>query len=388
MTEEDVTKKTQAEPAASREAVEEPLSEAAELSQWQLMVRRFKQNKLAMGGIVLLVIMYLMVAFAGFLAPSDPFDQNDDYVYGPPSKITFINPAGRFGLKPYTYAIKTELNEETFKFEFTQGEKIPIKFFIRGGESYKLLGLIESNVHLFGVEPPNRFYLLGADVLGRDMWSRILEGGKISMTVGLVGIALSIIFGSTFGAASGYWGGWIDDVMQRIIEVIQSFPQVPLWAALAAALPNVSESFTMVHRYFLITVILSLVGWTGLARQIRGKVMAYRKADFTQAALAAGASDRWIIFQHMLPNALSHIIVVAALAVPGMILGETGLSFLGLGISRPLVSWGVLIADAQQVAIIVEHPWLLIPALAVVITVLAFSVLGDGLRDAFDPYSI
>lgn len=373
----------------SEDIVREPISDVGQLSQWQLMVMRFRRNKLAMIGVVGLAVMYLMVALAPFLASNDYMYQNRDYIYGPPSPITFYGPDGRLGLRPYTVKMETVLDEKIFKFVFRvdYSQKVPIRFFVRG-DPYTLLGLFRSNVHLFGLEGGQRYYLMGADSLGRDIVSRVLMGGQISMTVGLVGVALTVIFGSVLGTASGYWGGVIDDVMQRIIEIISSFPTVPLWAALAAALPPISASFTALHRYFLITVILSLVGWTGLARQLRAKVMSYRNSDFVQAALAAGASDARIIFVYMLPNAASHIIVVAALAVPGMILGETSLSFLGLGILPPLVSWGSLLRDAQQVPVIIQSPWLLIPGLAVVLTVLFFSFLGDGLRDAVDPYSI
>jgi peptide/nickel transport system permease protein len=220
------------------------------------------------------------------------------------------------------------------------------------------------------------------------MFARTLLGGQISMTVGLLGVAISIIIGSVLGTASGYFMGLADDAIQRAIEVIMSFPTIPLWAALAAALPPISESFTALDRYFLITIVLSFVGWTGLARQLRAKVMAYRSADFCQAAIAAGATDTRVIFSHMLPNAASHIVVSAALSVPGMILGETALSFLGLGILPPMVSWGALLRDSQQVSVIVQHPWILLPGAAVVITVLFFSLVGDGVRDAIDPYSI
>jgi len=241
---------------------------------------------------------------------------------------------------------------------------------------------------LIGVDLPQRIYLMGADSLGRDMFARTLLGGQISMTVGLMGVLMSIVLGAVLGTASGYFMGLADDLIQRIIEVISAFPTIPLWAALAAALPPVSQKFTALDRYFLITVVLSFVGWTGLARQLRAKVMAYRGADFCQAALAAGSSDARIIFTHMLPNAASHIIVTSALAVPGMILGETALSFLGLGILPPMVSWGALLRDSQQVTVIVQHPWIMVPGIAVVITVLLFSFMGDGLRDAVDPYSI
>lgn len=367
----------------------EPVSEVGQLSQWQLMRMRFARNKLAMAGIVGLMVMYLVVALAPFLAPNDYMDQNSDYLYGPPSPITFINPDGQLGLRPYTYAMGTVLDEKNLKYMFVidESQKIPILFFVRG-EPYQMLGFINSDVHLFGVEPPQFIYPWGADDLGRDMMARVLMGGQISMTVGLLGVALTIMFGSILGGASGYYGGVVDDVMQRIIEIIMAFPTIPLWAALAAALPDISGSFTALHRFFLITVIVSLLNWTGLARQLRAKVMSYRQADFCQAALAAGASDARIIFQHMLPNAASHIIVVGALAIPGMILGETALSFLGLGILPPLVSWGSLLRGAQQVSAVISHPWLMVPGAGVVLTVLFFSFLGDGLRDAVDPYSI
>jgi peptide/nickel transport system permease protein len=373
----------------AQDATDEPVSDVGQMSQWKLMRLRFTHNRLAMGGLILLVVMYLLVAFAPFLAPNHYMAQDTDYLHGPPSPVTFVGPDGKLGLRPYTYEMSTVLDPDLFRFVFTVNEevKVPIKFFVHG-QPYKLLGLFDWDIHLCGVDAPNRLYPLGADELGRDMLARTLVGGQISMTVGLVGVALTIMLGSVMGAASGYFGGLIDDVMQRAIEIIMSFPTIPLWAALAAALPHVSESFTMLHRYFLITVILSLVNWTGLARQLRAKVMAYRQADFTQAALAAGASDLRIICVHMLPNAASHIIVVAALAIPGMILGETALSFLGLGILPPMVSWGALLRSAQQVSVVVKHPWLMLPGLAVVLAVLGFSVLGDGLRDAVDPYSI
>ncbi len=367
---------------------QEPPSDVGEMSQGQLIWLRFRRNKLAMAGMVLLALMYLSVGFAGFLAPNEYTSQNLDYIYGPPGPITFVGPDGALGLRPYTYEVTTELDQEAFKWVFVvdKEKKIPIQFFVHG-DTHNLFGF-ETDLHLFGVEAPNRFYPWGADSLGRDMFARTLVGGQVSMTVGLVGVALTIFLGSVLGTVSGYFGGMIDDIMQRIIEIIMSFPTIPLWAALAAALPNISETFTMLHRYLLITVILSLVNWTGLARQLRAKVMSYRAADFCSAALVAGASNVRIIFVHMLPNAASHIIVVAALSIPGMILGETALSFLGLGILPPMVSWGALLRDAQQVSAVVQHPWLIFPGVGVVITVLGFSVLGDGMRDAVDPYSI
>lgn len=367
----------------------EPISEVGQYSQWKLMRMRFARNKLAMTGFIGLIVLYIIVALAPFLAPMDYMRQNQDYVYGPPSKLTFRGPDGKLGFRLYTHPTVTMLNKETFRWDFvpdlTKFE--PVVLFAKG-DPYTLFGFIKSDIHLFGTRSGTPVYLLGADSLGRDMLARILMGGRISMTVGLLGVALTIVFGTIFGTASGYYGGFIDDMMQRLVELIQAFPTVPLWAALSAALPNISEEFTALDRYFLITLILSLVNWTGLARQLRAKVMSYNRADFTMAALAAGASDARIIFVHMMPNAASHIIVVAALSIPGMILGETSLSFLGLGILPPLVSWGSLLRDAQNLQTVLTAPWLMLPGIAVVVAVLLFSFLGDGLRDAVDPYSI
>jgi peptide/nickel transport system permease protein len=372
----------------AQQFVDEPVSEVGQLSQWKLMRMRFARNKLAMFGLFGMLIIYVLVFLGPFLAPNEYTYQNKDYIFGSPSPITFIGLDGKFGLRPYTYAVTTVLNNDTFQWDvkFDKTQKLPIKFFVKG-DQVKVLWW-KTSLHLFDVPRPQRFYLFGADGIGRDMFARILVGGQISSTIGLLGVAMSIIFGAILGTASGYFGGLVDDIMQRVIEVIQSFPTVPLWAALAASLPTVSKTFTALDRYFLITVVLSFIGWTGLARQLRAKVMSYRQTDFIQAALAAGASDGRIIFVHMLPNASSHIIVSAALSIPGMILGETALSFLGLGILPPMVSWGALLRDAQQVSVIVGHPWLMIPAVAVIITVTLFSFLGDGLRDAVDPYSI
>jgi peptide/nickel transport system permease protein len=368
-------------------AAEEAVSEVGQLSQWTLIRKRFARNKLAMTGFIGLVVMYILVFIGPFVAPNEYTFQNNDYVYGGPSHFTLIGPKGQLGL--FMFPMKTELDQKAFKFVFKldKTQRLPIKFFVKG-DPYDMFGFIHSDIHLFGIDNDNRVYLMGADAIGRDMFARTLMGGQISMTIGLIGVAMSIIFGAVLGTMSGYFMGVADDIIQRIIEVISSFPTIPLWAALAAALPPVSENFTALDRYFLITVVLSFVGWTGLARQLRAKVMAYRSADFCQAAVAAGSSDGRIIFVHMLPNAASHIIISAALSIPGMILGETSLSFLGLGILPPMVSWGALLRDAQQVTVIVQHPWIMIPGVAVILTVLLFSFLGDGIRDAVDPYSI
>ena len=306
--------------------------------------------------------MYILMFMGPFIAPNDYTFQDSNYIFGGPSQFTMIGPDGRFGTQVYVYGVTTVLDKASFKFIVTTdyNKKIPIHWLVKG-DPITLLGFIHTNTHLFGlVNEKQRIYLFGADSIGRDEFSRTLTGGQVSMTVGLLGVAFSIVLGSILGTISGYYMGVVDDIIQRIIEVISAFPTIPLWAALAAALPPISGDFTALDRYFLITLVLSLVGWTGLGRQLRAKVMAYRSADFCQAALA----------------------------IPGMILGETSLSFLGLGITPPTVSWGSLLRDSQQVSVIVQHPWILIPGLAVVITVLFFSFLGDGIRDAVDPYSI
>jgi peptide/nickel transport system permease protein len=364
-------------------------STVGELSQWQLIRLRFSRNKLAMAGLFGLIIMYLLMFLGPFLAPNEYMTNNNEQSFARPSQISFIGPNGRLGLQPYMHPTKTVLNRETLTFDLVidTETKIPINFFVRG-DPIVLFGFIHTDMHLFGVEPPHKIFLFGSDAVGRDLLARVLVGGQVSMTIGLVGVALSIIFGSIMGTISGFYMGIGDDIIQRIIEVIMSFPTVPLWAALAAALPPISSSFTPLHRYFLIVCVLSLINWTGLARQLRAKVMAYRSSDFVQASLAVGASDAYIIFVHMLPNAASHIIVTAALSIPGMILGETALSFLGLGIVPPMVSWGALLRDAQKVTVIIQHPWLMIPGIAVIFAVLFFSFLGDGIRDAVDPYAI
>jgi peptide/nickel transport system permease protein len=367
--------------------VDEPVSKVGQLSQLTLMRMRYGRNKLAMVGLVGLVVMYVLCFLGPFLGPNEYSNQNPDYIFGPPSRFSLTGPDGQFGL--YMNELITELDPVAFKFifKFDESQKTPVRFFVKG-DPYTIFGFINTDVHFIGVDLPQRMYIAGADSIGRDIFTRSLVGGQISMTVGLLGVAMSLVLGSVLGTASGYWMGIADDIIQRAIEVISSFPTIPLWAALAAALPPISGDFTALHRYFLITVVLSFVGWTGLARQLRAKVMAYRSADFCQAAIAAGATDSRIIFVHMLPNAASHIIVTAALAIPGMILGETALSFLGLGILPPMVSWGALLRDSQQVSVILLAPWLLLPGVLVIITVLFFSLVGDGVRDAVDPYSI
>ncbi len=352
--------------------------DVGELSQGQLMVRRFMQSKLSVFGGIVIVLIYLVVIFAEFFAPYPHSEQYTDTVWAPPIKVHFK------GIQPGVYAMKTVLNSETYTWEFVEDPNlfIPLQFFVRTW-NYKLLGLIPTNIHLFGVAEPAKIFLLGTDTIGRCVFSRIIIGSRISMTIGLVGIVMQLILGSIIGTISGFMGGAVDNLIQRGTELLRSFPEIPLFAALAGALPR---NMPVVQRFMLISVILSLVRWVGLAREVRGKVMAYRAADYTQAARAAGAGNMHIVFNHMIPNASSHIIVVATLSIPGMVGAETALSFLGLGIQPPDVSWGLLLRVAQNVTAVLQHPWELAPVVPVIVAVTCFYFLGDGMRDAVDPY--
>jgi peptide/nickel transport system permease protein len=352
--------------------------DVGQIPQWRLMVRRFMQSKLSVAGGIVLILMYVMAIFADFLAPYHYDDIDTNNAWAAPTPINFSSGW------PSVCGVTQTLDEKTFTWIYTQdcNTTYPIKFFVQG-YPYWLLGIVPTTTHFFGVDQPAKLYLIGADKQGRDLLARTLIGSRVSLTVGLVGVAIAIVLGAFLGTISGYFGGAVDNLMQRTIELIQTFPTLPLWLALAAALPN---NLPVVQRFFFISIVLSLVNWTGLARQVRGKVLSYRNADYTSAALAAGGSHARIITTHMVPNALSHIIVVAALAIPGTILGETALSFLGVGMLPPAVSWGVLLKDAQQVQVVTTYPWLMIPGLAVVLAVLCFNFLADGMRDAVDPY--
>ncbi|MCK4329959.1 ABC transporter permease [candidate division WOR-3 bacterium] len=352
-------------------------------SQWQLMWRKFKKHKLAIFGGTILSIFYFITIFCGFFSTQDIYKRHTQYIYAPPQRIHFFDEKG-FHLRPFVYGLKRKIDPVTFRRTYTEDrtKKYPIYFFTHS-DKYRLWNLFPTDIHLFGVKSVGTIFIFGTDKLGRDLFSRNLHAARISLSIGLVGVFLSFILGCILGGISGYFGGTVDMVIQRVIEFLISIPTIPLWMCLAAALP---PHWPPIKVYFGITIILSIVGWCGLARVVRGKLLELREEDFVMAAKIAGATDYRIITRHLLPSFLSYLIVNITLAIPSMILGETSLSFLGLGLQPPVVSWGVLLQDAQNVRSVALHPWLLIPGLFVIITVLAFNFMGDGLRDAADPY--
>lgn len=351
-------------------------------SQWRMMWRKFIRNRIAVVGGIVVLLFYLTALFADFIAPYTLQERMTTYSFLSPQRVHFFN-EGRF--QPFVYGLKGSRDPNTLMRIYVPDpeKRMPIRIFIQG-EPYKLMGLFPASTHLFGVEE-GIISLLGTDGQGRDMFSRIIIGSQISLTIGLVGVALSLLIGAFLGVSSGYFGGWVDNLIQRVIEIIRSFPPIPLWMALTAALPS---NWPPLWIYFAITIILSLIGWTWLARQLRGKVLALREEDFIMAARLAGASDGWIIFRHLIPATFSHIIVISTLAMPAMILAESALSFLGLGLRPPLTSWGVLLQQAQNIQVLLLYPWLMMPGFFVAISILAFNFLGDGLRDAADPYTV
>ena len=367
-------------PAATRE--EERIYVA---SQWQLMWWKFRKHKAAIVSSVIIILLYLVGLFCEFLTPYDPEKYDVKYTYAPPQRLHFIDESG-FHLRPFVYALAPARDPRTLEmiYKTDKTKKYYIHFFVRGVR-YKLFGRIETDLHLLGVrDPGGTLFLVGTDRQGRDMVSRVLYGARISMSIGLVGVSLSLVFGILIGGLSGYYGGIVDDIIQRVIEFLRSMPSIPLWMALSAALPS---HWPALRVYFGITVILSLISWTWLARVVRGRFLSLREEDFVMAAKLAGSSELRIITRHMVPSFLSHIIASITLSIPDMILSETALSFLGLGLRPPIISWGVLLREAQNVQSVVLAPWLFIPGIFVVIAVLAFNFMGDGLRDAADPYA-
>jgi len=344
------------------------------MAQWKLMMIRFRQHKLAFFAFWVLVVIYTTAMFCEFFAPYTLNHRDFNNIYSPPQRVGWLMNVEQFTGKQ---------DKVTWRAEY-EPKEIPgkLEWFVRG-EDYKLIGFIPGNIHLFGTKY-GTVYLFGTDALGRDIFSRILYGARISLTIGLLGVFISFLLGLTIGALSGYIGGWVDNLIQRLIELLRSFPAIPLWLALSAALPS---SWSPIQVYLGITAVLSFIGWTALARQVRGKIMSLKNEDYVVAAIIAGSGRGRILIKHLLPACMSHIIVSLTLAVPAMILGETALSFLGLGLRPPVTSWGVLLRDAQNVQAIAVYPWLLTPAIFIIITVLFLNFLGDGLRDAADPYS-
>ncbi len=367
--------------------VGEPASqEALVASQWQLMWWKFRRHKLAMVCGVVVLLFYVVALLVEFIAPYNPSSQDAQRVYHPPSSIHFWDAEGDFHLRPFIYDTTNSRNLETLSLEFDEdtSTRLPIKLFAKG-EPYELFGLIPWDRHLFGIDDPEAsFFLIGADSQGRDVFSRLIYGTRISMSIGLVGVAVSFVLGIVIGGISGYYGGKIDTVIQRVIEFVRSMPTIPLWLGLSAALP---PTWSILRIYLAITIILSLIGWTGLARVVRGRCLALREEDFVMAARLSGTSQPRIMFRHLVPSFMSHIIAALTLAVPEMIIAETSLSFLGLGLRDPAISWGVLLQDAQNIRSVALAPWLLAPGVIVVVAVLALNFLGDGLRDAADPYA-
>ena len=384
------------EPEAVREAAAGSVAGEAEVpaalaeerisvaTQWQLMWWRFKKHRLAMASTAVVLLFYLVVLLADFLAYSNPTASEAQRSLLPPQPIHWFD-AGRFA--PHVYGLAGRRDPVTFKRVYTPDpeKKIPVRIFVRGFE-YSLFGLFPASLHLLGVEgstPEESLFLLGTDEQGRDLWSRLMYGTRTSLTIGLAGVALSLVLGVLLGGISGLYGGVLDTIIQRVIEIFRSIPTIPLWMGLAAALPN---DWSVMQVYFAITLILSLIGWTELARVVRGRFLSLRQEDFVMAAELCGCGRMRIIFTHLVPSFLSHIIAATTLAIPAMIISETSLSFLGLGLRPPAISWGVLLQQAQNIQALAISPWLLISSIPVIIVILAFNFMGDGLRDAADPY--
>ena len=369
-----------------KKAVEEKQEEEFfRAGQWQLVWWKFRRHKLAQFAMVVLGLFYFIAIFAEFLSPHDPLHRYKNFAAISPAKIHIIDQQGRLQW-PFIYGILRERDPVTMRPVYDEDYTgiYPIRFFVRGDE-YEFWGLFKSDLHLFGTGDNEKapLFILGSDNIGRDCLSRIFYGGRISLTVGLVGVALSFIFGLILGGVAGYFGGIADEVIMRIVDVLVSLPTIPLWMSLAAALP---QDWPQLRTYFYVTIILSILGWTTLARTVRGKMLSLREEDYVMAAKLDGENEGQIIARYMLPGFASYIIVSLTMSIPAMILGETALSFLGIGLHLPTISWGVMLQDAQNLTTVAQLPWLLSPVVFVVVAVLMFNFLGDGLRDAADPY--
>ncbi len=373
--------------AAQREVAHDTLRREFEEheSYAQLVWRRFRRSKAAIAGGLLVLGLTIMAVFADFFSPYplDEINLRDTFIA--PTIVRMVDAQGRFHWRPFVYAQELTIDPKTFEPKWTENtEKMyPIEFFVQGSE-YKILGLIPSRLHLFGVKGDGRIHLMGTDKFGRDLFGKSCQAGRISLTMALFGTLISVTIGSVLGVASGYYGGRTDDLIQRFVEFVNCFPQLPLWMSLAAIVPRTWDSFRI---FIIMAFIFALLSWTTLEREVRGKVMAFRETDFVLAAKEMGASDARIIFLHLYPNSLSHVLVVLTLTIPSIILAEAFLSFLGIGIQEPLISWGLLMRNAQNIQTLGQYPWMMSPVFFIIAAVLGFNFLGDGLRDAADPYA-
>lgn len=374
------------DPAPFNPAVVEELSPEQErfyqASQWQIMWWKFKRHKLAVWSGVILLLFYLCVPFAEVIAPYNPGARDSYHLYAPPQPLHLFHEGQLVG--PFVYGLKSEINMETLQWEYSPDtEKVQKLRFFCSGETYQFWGLFPASLRLFCPAEGGTAFLLGTDRLGRDQFSGLIYGARLSLTIGLVGVTISIVLGLFFGGIAGYFGGIADTLIQRLIEIMRSLPELPLWMALSAALP---VTWSPVWVYFGLTIILGLLDWPGLARAVRSKLLSLREEEYAKAAVMMGAKPKRVITRHLLPGFTSHIIASATLSIPAMILGETALSYLNLGLRRPAISWGVLLNEAQNISVVTVYPWLMAPVIPIIIVVLAFNFLGDGLRDAADPY--